>query len=40
MLWRMRSNTLAVSDWTNVLLRSAITVVALLAVLSLVGILG
>jgi hypothetical protein len=36
----MRTPTLAVSDWTALLLRSAVTVVALLALLSLVGILG
>jgi len=36
----MRTTTRAVSDWTALLLRSAVTVVALLALLSLVGILG
>lgn len=36
----MRSSTFAVSDWTNFVLRSAAAIVALLAVLSLAGILG
>jgi hypothetical protein len=34
------AQTLAVSDWTSFVLRSAAAVVALLAVLSLAGILG
>lgn len=40
MLRAMRSQALAVSDWTNLALRSAIAIVALLALLSLAGILG
>jgi hypothetical protein len=40
MLPAMRTTSLALSDWTGVVLRSAATVAALLAVLSLAGILG